>query len=157
MSGPLSLWERVRVRGRSAAKRLRSTNAPSPRPSPIGRGRNAMTATSHSSSAALDYTSVAPAPPRAVPADREAVRVWAIPVAVILAMYLLLVNPYWVPGGDSELYLAAGRSLALGEGYRFNGQRVNISPPGWPLVLAGAMRIHPTFLFIKLITLVCMA
>src|SRR6478672_4285865 len=116
-----------------------------------------MTTASHPTSPALDYTSVAPAPSRAVPAEREAVRVWAITMAVIVAMYLLLVNPYWVPGGDSELYLAAGRSLALGEGYRFNGQHVNISPPGWPLVLAGVMKIHPTFAAIKLVTLFCMA
>jgi hypothetical protein len=87
---------------------------------------------------------------------RTAWRTFAITMAIIASAYLLLLNPYWVPGGDSELYLAAGRSLAQGHGYRFNGQRINISPPGWPLVLAGAMKVMPTFAFIKLITIACM-
>src|SRR4051812_42190550 len=62
------------------------------------------------------------------PSDRK---VFAITMAVVLALYLLLQNQYWVPAGDSELYTAAARSLARGEGYTFNGQPVAIIPPGW--------------------------
>src|SRR5438034_1147540 len=115
-----------------------------------------MTAGTTTTSAALDYTSPRTDEAHASPATRDAVRVWAITVAVIAAAYLLLVNPYWVPGGDSELYLAAGRSLAQGHGYKFNGQLINISPPGWPLVIAGALKLLPSFALIKFITLACM-
>ena len=62
---------------------------------------------------------------------RHAWRIWIALLVIISALYLLLWNPYWVPGGDSELYIAAARSLALGQGYRFNGQSISISPPGW--------------------------
>jgi hypothetical protein len=66
---------------------------------------------------------------------------WAMLVAGIGAIYLLMYNPFWVPGGDSELYIAVGRSWATGLRHTFNGQLVSISPPGWPLVLAAAMKI----------------
>ena len=65
-------------------------------------------------------------------------------------------NPYWVPGGDSELYIAVGRSWATGLRHTFNGQFVSICPPGWPLLLAAAMKISPSFGFLKLITIGCM-
>ena len=82
--------------------------------------------------------------------------IWAILMSAIAAIYLLMFNPYWVPGGDSELYIAGGRSWATGCGHTFNGQFVSISPPGWPLVMAAAMKISPTFGFLKLITIACM-
>ncbi len=75
---------------------------------------------------------------------------------ILLAVYLLMLNPYWVPSGDGEVYTAMARSLARGEGLLFNGARAAIAPPGWPLLLAGAMRILPEFWFLKLINIVSM-
>jgi hypothetical protein len=69
-----------------------------------------------------------------------------VPVALL---YLLLQNDYWVPGGDSEVYLAIARNLVHGKGYTYNGEPVAMIPPGWPIVLAGLMLIWPTFAFIK--------
>ena len=76
---------------------------------------------------------------------------------VVLAAYLLLLNPFWTPGGDSELFIAAARSIVRGEGYTYNGKIVRIAPPAWPYVMAGAMWISPTFLMVKLVTLALMA
>lgn len=78
---------------------------------------------------------------------------WAATVLAIAGLYALLHNPWWVPGGDSEFYIVAARSLARGQGYRFNGLPVNMAPPGWALVLAGAMKISPSFAFLKLVNL----
>ena len=83
-------------------------------------------------------------------------RIAALVTIAVLGFYLLLLNPFWVPGGDSELYVAVARSWALGNGHMFNGQSVSISPPGWPLLLAGVFRISTSFLFLKLITIACM-
>lgn len=83
-------------------------------------------------------------------------KIWLLTVGAVLLIYLSLLNPYWVPGGDSELYIASARSIALGQGFKFNGQFVSISPPGWPMVLAAAMKISPEFAFLKLINIVCM-
>ena len=84
-------------------------------------------------------------------------RITALVAGVVLLAYLLLLNPYWTPGGDSELFLAAARSIARGDGYRYNGEPVSIAPPAWPYVLAGVMAVSPTFLLIKLVTLTLMA
>src|SRR3954469_22307696 len=98
-----------------------------------------------------------PAMSVAHPSDtRAAWRTWAILVVCIGALYMLMWNPYWVPGGDSELYVAVARSWAMGQRHTFNGQFVSMSPPGWPLVLAAAMKISPSFAFLKLITIASM-
>src|SRR5438876_3613866 len=115
-----------------------------------------MTATSPSHSSELIGKSVIRT---IVPIDalRQARRIWLAVTGIVLAMYLLLYNPFWVPGGDSELYVAVARNWVLGNGHTFNGQSVSICPPGWPLVLAGAMKIsHGSFAVLKLITLLCM-
>ncbi len=88
--------------------------------------------------------------------SRAAWRIWIGLVIACLFLYLLTYNVYWVPGGDSELYVALARSLAQGHGYKFNGSFVSISPPGWPLLLAGLMKVWPTFAAMKLVTLLCM-
>ncbi len=74
----------------------------------------------------------------------------------LLLVYLSLLNSYWVPSGDGDVYTAIARSLAQGDGYRFNGVKAAITPPGWPLVLSWAMQLSPTFLFLKCITIGCM-
>jgi len=60
---------------------------------------------------------------------------------VIAFVYLLGVTNQWWPTSDSALYLGLGRSLAAGEGYRFNGQPHNHVAPGLPLLLAGIERL----------------
>ncbi|HMB95530.1 MAG TPA: hypothetical protein VKK61_05785, partial [Tepidisphaeraceae bacterium] len=89
-------------------------------------------------------------------AMREDVKVWIITLAIVLVMYLLLQNRYWVPGGDSEVYTTIARNLATGNGYTFNGEPVSMVPPGWSTVMAAAMKISPTFLLLKLLTMSCM-
>lgn len=81
---------------------------------------------------------------------------FGVSIGVLAILYLLLQNAYWVPGGDSEVYTAIARNLAVGWGYTFNGQPVSMVPPGWCWFLAGAMKISPTFLFLKLLTMGCM-
>jgi hypothetical protein len=88
------------------------------------------------------------------PSDRT---VFAFTMLIVLGLFLLLQNPYWVPAGDSELYTAVARSLARGQGYQFNGQPVAMIPPGWAVLMAGVMKITPYFLPLKLLAMVCMA
>ncbi|MBC7785708.1 MAG: hypothetical protein H7144_17915 [Burkholderiales bacterium] len=89
--------------------------------------------------------------------DPRIVRRWLWLVSgILLVAYLLLQNPYWVPGGDSDFYVAIARTFAQEGKYEYNGLPVAISPPGWPLVLAGIMKISPTFASMKLVTMACM-
>ena len=81
---------------------------------------------------------------------------FTVTILVILALYLPLQNPYWVPGGDSEVYTSAARSLVLTGKFYFNGLPVSMVPPGWSFVLAGLMKIWPAFLLLKLATMTCM-
>jgi len=83
-------------------------------------------------------------------------RNWWLLMLALLVFFGLLWNPHWVPGGDSDFYIAVARNLALGRGHTWNGTPVAISPPGWPLVLAAAMKLSPSFGFLKLVTLVTM-
>src|SRR5215207_8224447 len=77
-------------------------------------------------------------------------------MSVITVMFALLQNPYWVPAGDSEVYISVARSLVRGEGYRFNEQPVAMVPPGWPAAMAVVMAVTPYFLPLKLLTMTCM-
>jgi hypothetical protein len=91
------------------------------------------------------------------PADARSTRVWlARSLSLVGMIYLLMLNPYWVPSGDGEVYTAIARSLVRGEGLEFNGALAAIAPPGWPVALAGAMAILPEFWFLKLFTITCM-
>src|SRR4051812_38594889 len=72
----------------------------------------------------------------------------AVAVTLLLA-YGLLQNPYWVTGGDSEVYTCIARSLAQGKGFVFNGQPVAMVPPGWPILQAGVMKVTNLFLALK--------
>lgn len=74
----------------------------------------------------------------------------------LLLLFGLLQNPYWIPSGDSEFYIAIARDMVRGLGYQWNGQAVAMSPPGWPLVMAAVMKISPYFLPLKLLTMTCM-
>ena len=63
-------------------------------------------------------------------------RLWLV-AAVIAAIYLAGVPARWWPTPDSAMYLGLGRSLAEGEGYRFNGEPCTVVTPGLPWILAG--------------------
>ncbi|HEY7087505.1 MAG TPA: hypothetical protein VH518_05405 [Tepidisphaeraceae bacterium] len=82
---------------------------------------------------------------------REVRQVGVALAIALMIIYALLLNPYWVRHGDSEVFLSLGRSLARGEGFRFNGQPVSTVPPGWPIVLSGAMKLTSRLLLLKLI------
>lgn len=89
--------------------------------------------------------------------ERRRVARWGgITAGVLLLAYLLLQNPYWVPGGDSDFYVSIARSMARGDGFLYNGLPVAISPPGWPWVMAKVMQVSPTFLALKLTAMLCM-
>ena len=83
-------------------------------------------------------------------------RWFAIALLGCALIFGLLINGHWVRSGDGEVYLGIARNLAVGQGYRFNGQPVATLPPLWPVVLAGAMKISPSFAFLKLIPLFSM-
>jgi hypothetical protein len=85
--------------------------------------------------------------------------VWRLPIialGLITFLYLLLQNPYWIRYGDSELYLSVARSIARGQGYRYNGEPVAIVTPAWPLILAAAMKISTKMIFLKMLPMVAM-
>ena len=97
------------------------------------------------------------APAGAATATWTDARVFTGTMVLLSAMFLLLENRYWVPGGDSEVYTAIARSLASGQGYLFNGQAARISPPGWPWLMAAVIKyVSPTFLALKFLTLTSM-
>jgi len=83
-------------------------------------------------------------------------RIWFALVAALLVIYLPLQNPYWVPGGDSEFYTTVARNLAQHHGFTYGGEQVGIVPPLWPLILAAAMRISSSFVFLKLLPMCSM-
>lgn len=75
---------------------------------------------------------------------------------VLLGLFGLLHNPYWVRHGDSELFLSLARNLATGQGYQFNGQPVAIAPPLWPALLAGVMKFSTSLLVLKMLPILSM-
>lgn len=91
-------------------------------------------------------------------AGERHVDVWCLLAAALGSslIFALAWNPYWVPGGDSEVYVAIARNLALGNGYQFNGLPVSMVPPGWSAALAGVLLASPTFAAMKLAALASM-
>ena len=60
-------------------------------------------------------------------------------VGITLALALVfacITAPYYLFGADQARYVALGRSLARGDGYRYFGQPELSFPPGFPLLLA---------------------
>jgi hypothetical protein len=83
-------------------------------------------------------------------------KIWAVTMFVVAVMFGLLQNPYWVPAGDSEVYISVARSLLQGEGLTFNSQPVAMVPPGWPAAMAIVMMFTTSFLVLKIFTAACM-
>ena len=79
-----------------------------------------------------------------------------IALFTLAAAYLAMLNRYWVPSGDGEVYTCIARSLVKVDKLLFNGSKAAIAPPGWPLVLSWLMRISPEFWFLKLANIVSM-
>ncbi len=77
-------------------------------------------------------------------------------VLILAVLYALLQNGQWVPISDADLYIAAARSIAHGQDFIFNGLPVRASPPGWPLFLAGEMRISGSFWFLGIVQMTLM-
>lgn len=82
-------------------------------------------------------------------------KVLTLLVVALLGIYGLLQNRYWVPSGDSEVYISIARNLARDGKYEFNGQPVAMVPPGWPVVMAAVMKVTPYFLPLKLLAMGC--
>lgn len=66
--------------------------------------------------------------------------------AAVVVLYLAGVTGKWCITPDSATYLTLGRSLAEGEGYRFNGRISTTGSPGLPAILAAThVLFGPTF------------
>lgn len=89
---------------------------------------------------------------------RKALRLegWGLGLAITLlaAAYGALQNGLWWPGSDSEVYLSVARSLAQGEGYRFNGQPIPWLTPGYPMLLALLFTFTSSFWVISLLNMI---
>jgi len=62
-------------------------------------------------------------------------------LAAVAGVYLAGVSARWWPTPDSALIMGLSRSLAEGQGYRFNGRPNTVIPPGLPVQLAVVRRI----------------
>lgn len=89
------------------------------------------------------------------PLTSRHIGIWlAIASTAIAVLWGALINPYWVPSGDGDAYVAVARNLVKADtfarGFTYNGEPFRIAPPGWPLVLSMLIRISAEFWFIKL-------
>ncbi len=84
---------------------------------------------------------------------RERDRLFCL-VGTLLVLYGLLFNGQWVPGGgDEAYYLSIGRSIGQTGEFSSNGLPVVTVPYGWPYLIAGAMKISTSFVFLNLMPL----
>jgi hypothetical protein len=88
--------------------------------------------------------------------ESRAFRFTCIVAFATFALFAALLNPYWSRGGDSEVYLAIARNLYHGKGLTFNNNPVAVVLPLWPWVLALALKLSSSFLFLKLIPMLSM-
>ncbi|MFA6133630.1 MAG: glycosyltransferase family 39 protein [Phycisphaerae bacterium] len=65
---------------------------------------------------------------------------WGL-AGAILVIYLFSISRFWWIGPDSGLYLNLARQLAEGHGYALAGIPHVFVPPGFPLLLAGLMKL----------------
>ena len=77
-------------------------------------------------------------------------RPWIVKALTILlaAVFIVNVSPYWIPQRDSALYMTLARSLARGEGFQEGpGVPHTLVYPGFPLILAGVMKLFGERMF----------
>src|SRR6185295_2214837 len=84
-------------------------------------------------------------PQHSGPSDRKYL---LILLAILAIFYGLLIGPHLSAGPDTSYYISIARSILNGRGFEFNGKAVGRAPPGWPLVLAGAMKVSSSFVFL---------
>ena len=77
--------------------------------------------------------------------------------ALLLALFAATWNPWWVPTGDSEVYLVVARNVASGEGLTYRGAAAASVPPGWSLTLGGLIAAGLSVGQIKLCQIAFMA
>jgi len=73
-------------------------------------------------------------------------RRWAI--GLLLLVYLAGFNGQWRPEPDSALYLALARNVADGQGYTYHDKPHHLAYPGWPYLIAGAIKVFGHEIFI---------
>ncbi len=72
-------------------------------------------------------------------------------LVILGALYGACQNGQWLPGGgDDAFYLTIARNLGQGKGFVWDGAPVTLVPPGWPAVLAAAMRLSRSFWVLNL-------
>jgi 4-amino-4-deoxy-L-arabinose transferase-like glycosyltransferase len=69
---------------------------------------------------------------------------WGLLVAILGTSLVFTVHPWYDPTNDGSMYIAAARSLAAGEGYRYLGIPFVIRPPGFPWLLAPLVALRGT-------------
>lgn len=74
----------------------------------------------------------------------------------LAGLFLATLNPWWVPTGDSEVFLVVARNLVRGDGLTYLGERVAFVPPGWSLTLAGLLWLGADVLWLKVFQIACM-
>jgi hypothetical protein len=107
----------------------------------------------------VDQSDKPAAPPAGSAGAVEQERPWRPGLLLVLILgvfYGILQNGQWVPISDADLYIAVARNLVLGKGFVFNGLPVQATPPGWPLFLAGAMRVSSSFWFLGIVQILLM-
>ena len=86
-------------------------------------------------------------------AVQERCRLFSL-MGTLLVLYGLLFNGQWVPGsGDEAYYLSIARMVALTGEFTSNGLPVVSVPYGWPYLIAGAMKVSTSFVFLNLVPL----
>ncbi len=88
--------------------------------------------------------------------SRPTARWTLITAASAAVLYAPLWTGQWIPASDSTFYLSLARNIFQGRGYTFNNLPVVPAAPLWPFMLAGLMRISPSFAFLNAVPLACM-
>lgn len=83
-------------------------------------------------------------------------RVVPLLLAWLAGLFLATLNPWWVPTGDSEVYLVVARNLLRGDGLMYLGERVAFVPPGWSATLALLLWLGASILWLKVFQIACM-
>lgn len=84
--------------------------------------------------------------------DRKDLKLCLLAALILGLLYCLLQNGQWIPGGsDDAFYLDIARNMVAGKGFTVDDVPVVIIPPGWPMALAGVMRLSSSFALLNLL------